>query len=203
MAGSWYHMSKCNDINNLYIAKKVFGIDAFDFRTAITIGLDYEGFKLQKSNNIYNTRFDYDFYFGVVVNRFIAMSLTNFNITLYGKGLQEKPFISLKDAVKSIKNLILKPRKKGGVFNQMTKIISIKEISDNIKSNKLIKNIKVLHIKNPRTEDETHKMKMINKNFLNILKDKPQKFKETINNTIYILDKLNAKIDKTKFLKKN
>lgn len=203
MAGSWYHMSKCNDINNLFLAKKVFGIDAIDLRTAITIGLDYEGFELSKKTKVYNTRFDYDFFFGVVVNRFIAMALTKFNITLYGKGLQEKPFISLRDAVKSIKNLIIYPPKNGGVFNQMTKILSIKEISKIIQSNKLIKSLKIINIKNPRVENETHKMKMENKKFMTILKDKPQKFQETIDNTIYILNNLNAKINKKKFLKKN
>lgn len=203
MAGSWYHMSKCNDINNLFLAKKVFGIDAIDLRTAITIGLDYEGFELSNKTKVYNTRFDYDFFFGVVVNRFIAMALTNFNITLYGKGLQEKPFISLRDAVKSIKNLIIYPPKKGGVFNQMTKILSIKEISKKIQSNKSIRNLKIINIKNPRVENETHKMKMENKKFITILRDKPQKFKETIDNTIYILNYLNAKINKKKFLKKN
>ena len=62
MAGSWYHMSKCNDINNLYLANKNFGINSYDFRTAITVGLDYDGFITSKKNNILNTRFDYDYY---------------------------------------------------------------------------------------------------------------------------------------------
>jgi len=200
MAGSWYHMSKCNDINNLYLANKNFGINSYDFRTAITVGLDYDGFITSKKNNILNTRFDYDYYFGVVVNRFIAMALVNYDITLYGKGLQEKPFISLKDAVKSLKNFILYPPKKGGVYNQMTKIVSIKKISEYISQNKSFKKLKVRHIKNPRVENENHKMKMENNKFLNILRSKPESFRKTINETIEILKKLNAKIDEKKFL---
>ena len=42
MAGSWYHMSKCNDINNIYLAKRTFGINVSDFRTAIVYGLNYD-----------------------------------------------------------------------------------------------------------------------------------------------------------------
>ena len=203
MAGSWYHMSKCNDINNLYLASNNFGINCYDFRTAITVGLDYEGFEISKANNIYNTRFDYDYYFGVVLNRFVAMALTKSKITLYGKGLQEKPFISLKDTVKSIVNLTLNPPKKGGVYNQLTNIVSIKKITQIIGSNDLFKKLNVVHIKNPRVENETHKMKMSNKNFLKILGSKGESLKSTINSTIRILDKLNAKIDKKKFLQKN
>ena len=203
MAGSWYHMSKCNDINNLYLANNNFGINSYDFRTAITVGLDYDGFETSKKNSIHNTRFDYDYYFGVVLNRFIAMALTKSKITLYGKGLQEKPFISLKDTVKSIVNLTLNPPKKGGVYNQLTNIVSIKKIAQIISSNNLFKKLNVVHIKNPRVENETHKMKMSNKNFVKILGSKGESLKNTIDSTIKILDKLDAKIDKKKFLQKN
>lgn len=204
MAGSWYHMSKCNDINNLYLANNNFGIKSYDLRTAITVGLDYDGFETFKENNIYNTRFDYDYYFGVVINRFVAMALTNSKITLYGKGLQEKPFISLKDTVKSIINLILNPPKAGGVYNQLTNIVSIKKITEIINSNNLFKKkLNITHIKNPRVENETHKMKMNNKNFVKILGSKGESLKTTIDSTIKILHKLDAKIDKKKFLQTN
>ena len=43
-------------------------------------------------------------------------------------------------------------------------------------------------------------MKMENNKFLNILRSKPESFRKTINETIEILKKLNAKIDEKKFL---
>ena len=47
MAGSWYHMSKCNDVNNLFLSNRVFKTQYHDFRTAIVIGLNYDAITLQ------------------------------------------------------------------------------------------------------------------------------------------------------------
>ena len=44
-----------------------------------------------------STRFDFDFNFGVVINRFCAMSAINHDLTVYGRGEQKRPFISLVD----------------------------------------------------------------------------------------------------------
>ena len=134
MAGSWYHMSKCNDINSLNVAKKTMGIDYLDFRTAITIGLNYDGFENSK-NAIFNTRFDYDYFFGVVVNRFIAMAISGLPLTIYGKGEQQKPFVSLHDCVLSLANSI-NFNEKIDVINQYSTINSIKDVG-----NYIIKNI--------------------------------------------------------------
>ena len=194
MAGSWYHMSKCNDINSLYLAKKTMGIDCIDFRTAITVGLNYEGFE-KTNDNIYNTRFDYDYNFGVVLNRFIAMAIRKKPLTIYGKGLQEKPFVSLYDCVESLSNVI-NFNTKIDVVNQYSAISSIKEVGNIISKNKLILDSKVTHIKNPRVENEKHKMKMDNLNFLKILNRKPQKMKNIIDETIKILIESNAKFKK-------
>ena len=196
MAGSWYHMSKCNDINSLHVAKKIMGIDYLDFRTAITIGLNYDGFENSK-DGIFNTRFDYDYYFGVVVNRFIAMAISGLPLTIYGKGKQEKPFVSLYDCVSSLANSI-NFNKNIDVVNQYSTISSIKKVGSYIIKNNKIKNSKLTHIKNPRVENETHKMKMHNANFLKILKRKPQNMKKIIDETIKILVETNAKF-KQKF----
>ena len=194
MAGSWYHMSKCNDINSLHVAKKTMGIDYLDFRTAITIGLNYDGFENSK-DGIFNTRFDYDYFFGVVVNRFIAMALSDLPLTIYGKGQQEKPFVSLHDCVSSLANSI-NFDKKIDVVNQYSTINSIKDVGNYIIQNNLIKNSKLIHIKNPRVENETHRMKMYNSNFLKILDRKPQSMKKIIDETIKILIETDAKFKK-------
>ena len=194
MAGSWYHMSKCNDINSLNVAKKTMGIDYLDFRTAITIGLNYDGFENSK-NAIFNTRFDYDYFFGVVVNRFIAMAISGLPLTIYGKGEQQKPFVSLHDCVLSLANSI-NFNEKIDVINQYSTINSIKDVGNYIIKNDLIKNSKLIHIKNPRVENETHKMKMHNSNFLKVLKRKPQNLKNIIDETIKILIEADAKFKK-------
>ena len=53
-----------------------------------------------------------------------------------------------------------------------------------------------LDIKNPRVENETHRMRMHNTNFLKILKRKPQSMKKIIEETIKILIETNAKFKK-------
>ena len=192
MAGSWYHNSKCHDTTNLHFANRLWNMNIHDFRTAIILGLNYDSYELDK-NNLFNTRFDYDFHFGVVAHRFIAMSYLNKNLTVYGKGLQKKPFISLNDTIKSLISFVHSPynKKKGyNVYNQYTFLCSINSIAE--KLSKLNSKIKILHIKNPRVEDEKHQMKMINKKFKKIFKEKFETPNLIFKDTINILKKNNA-----------
>ena len=90
---SWYHMSKCNDINNLFLSNRVFRTQYHDFRTAIVI-LNYDAYNSSDKLN-YNTRSDYDYYFGVVVNRFIAMALKKRTTLNYlRKRIRKKTYFS-------------------------------------------------------------------------------------------------------------
>ena len=45
---------------------------------------------------------------------------------------------------------------------------------------KLGSRLKIIMIKNPRTEKEKHKMQMENRNFLSLLKSKPKYFSEEL-----------------------
>ena len=103
MAGSWYHMSKSNDVNNLWLANKQWRLSISDLRTSIVYGVETEETRLDSR---LTTRFDFDFYFGVVINRFCAMVLSGYPITVYGKGEQRKPQISLEDCVQSNVNAV-------------------------------------------------------------------------------------------------
>lgn len=171
MAGSWYHMSKCTDINNFMLASKQWKLPISDLRTAIVYGTETEETILDPD---LSTRFDFDFYFGVVTNRFCAMALAGHPITIYGKGEQRKPMISLEDAVTSLAKAIhIRPKKAGEmeIYNQFTKVESIKSLADAIKatSGLIGRDIEVKHIQNPRVEKETHKMVMENDYFRNKL----------------------------------
>jgi len=184
LGGSWYHITKSNDINHLWLANKLWNSSIIDFRTAITIGASTIETKLSKK---FSNRFDCDFYFGVVVNRFIFNSITNRPLLIYGKGEQKKPFIHLEDAVTSLFNSVnIKANSKFKVYNQFSEALSITQIAKIIKLSHLKHNrkISIKKIKNPRKENEQHKMKMANKEFLKILKRKPFKLVDAINNTI-------------------
>lgn len=165
MATSWYHMSKVADINNLYLSSKMWELTITDLRTAIVFGT---GTKETRLHPHLATRFDFDFYFGVVANRFCAQMLADHPITLYGKGEQKKPMIALEDAVDSLVQAAARPlNHKFQVFNQMTGLISPKQLAEQIQQagQKQGLQAQVSHIPNPRKENETHQMQMENKGF--------------------------------------
>ena len=82
LGGSWYHITKSHDLNNLHLANRMWGIKILDMRTSIVFGTETED---TINHPDLNTRFDFDFNFGVVINRFCAMSAIDYNITIYGK----------------------------------------------------------------------------------------------------------------------
>ena len=170
LGGSWYHITKCNDINYLYLAYRNWGLKIIDFRTAITLGTATKETKLSTK---FATRYDSDFYFGVVPNRFVDQAIKKENITIYGKGEQKKPFIHLQDAVDSLANILkIKKNDNFKIINQFSETVSIKQIAHYVKKIASKNNIKIKHIKNPRVEDEKHKMRMENKLFKKILNRK-------------------------------
>ena len=198
LGGSWYHITKSNDLNNLHLANRIWGTQIIDMRTAIVYGISTDQTILHPD---LNTRFDFDFNFGVVINRFCAMSVIDHDLTVYGEGLQKRPFISLIDFVKSITNLIkYKQKKSFEVFNQTTELLSIKDLAETIVKNarKFGAKSQVKFIRNPRVEKERHNMKMENKKFLKILDSKPTSFKEESVSIIKILIKNKNRIIKYK-----
>ncbi len=184
LGGSWYHITKSNDCNYFWLANRLWGMTIYDFRTAITLGTST---KETKKNKFFKNRFDHDYYFGVVVNRFIFNSINKKPILIYGKGLQKKPFIHLSDVVDSLCNsLSLKINNKYNVYNQFSDTVSIKNLSEMIKKYSKLNNkhIVIKHIKNPRVENETHQMKMKNNGFLKVLKRRPYKIYDAIKDTM-------------------
>ncbi|GGE41608.1 NAD-dependent dehydratase [Pullulanibacillus camelliae] len=188
MATSWYHMSRANDINNLYVAHHLWKLPITDIRTSIIFGTDTEE---TKQDEALANRFDFDFYFGVVPNRFCAQALANVPITIYGKGEQKKPMIPLEDAVISIVNAVkLNKAKAFEVFNQASLLVSPVDLGQAVQkacSDRGL-SVQLSHIPNPRVEKEEHQMKMELSGFSKqLLKKEPQSLQETIDQTIKTL----------------
>ncbi|MDY6789352.1 MAG: NAD-dependent epimerase/dehydratase family protein, partial [Candidatus Nanohaloarchaea archaeon] len=191
MAGSWYHQSKSNDVNNLWLANKQFGLDISDFRMGIVYGTRTE--ELEETGM--NTRFDFDYYFGTVINRFCAQAVAGYPITVYGKGEQRKPMISLKDTVQSFVNAV--DRKDGfQVYNQTTRPISIVEVAETIaeEAQDLGLDTEVKHYENPRDEKEEHKMEVDNDKFMEVLGKQKQKLHSGISDILKQLKKQRRRI---------
>ena len=180
MATSWYHMSKANDINSLYLANRMWKLSITDLRTAIIYGIDTDETRLDPR---LCTRFDFDFYFGVVIHRFCAMVICGYPLLIYGRGEQEKPFISLRDAVDSlVKAVDIKPDGRLRVFNQFTEIKSILSIARHITNAARNMGIsaEIRHIPNPRVEREIHRMEMENSRFMRLLGDIAQNMEQGV-----------------------
>jgi len=102
MGGSWYHQTKSFDAANMRLAESQFDFPLSEVRTAIVYGTETEETAAHDSP----TRFDFDYYFGTVVNRFCAQAVAGYPITVYGKGEQRKPMVSLEDTVESLVRLV-------------------------------------------------------------------------------------------------
>jgi nucleoside-diphosphate-sugar epimerase len=190
MAGSWYHMTKSHDAANMRLAGDQFGIPISDVRTAITYGT---GTDETEAAPALATRFDFDYYFGVVAHRFCAQAVAGYPMTVYGKGEQRKPFIALDDAVEGLARLAVgDPDDRPDdhvVYNQVTRAISIVEIAETIAdvAGEFGLDVAVEHFENPRDEDETHKMEIENDRYASLIGGQSTTFEEGVRS---ILDTL-------------
>ena len=191
MAGSWYHLTKSHDAANLRLAHQQFDIPISDVRTAIVYGA---GVPETNADDHLATRFDFDYYFGVVAHRFIAQAIAGYPITVYGKGEQRKPFISLEDAAEGLARLaLLDPAERPGehtVYNQVTRPISIVEMGNTIAdvATEFGYGTDVEHFENPRDEDETHQMEIENENYLDLIDGQSTSFEEGVREIFQSLD---------------
>jgi UDP-sulfoquinovose synthase (EC 3.13.1.1) len=183
MAGSWYHMTKSHDAANLRLAHSQFDIPISDVRTAITYGTETPE---TAADPRLATRFDFDYYFGVVAHRFCAQAVAGYPITVYGKGEQRKPFVALEDAVEGLARLALgDPDDRPGdhtVYNQVTRPISIVEMGETVAevAREFDLGTTVEHFENPRDEDETHQMEIENDRYAALIDGQSVTFEEGV-----------------------
>jgi nucleoside-diphosphate-sugar epimerase len=183
MAGSWYHLTKSHDAANMRLAHQQFDIPISDVRTAITYGTETAE---TRADDRLKTRFDFDYYFGTVGHRFCAQAVAGYPVTVYGKGEQRKPFISLEDAVEGLAQLALAdPDERPDdltVYNQVTRAISIVEVAETIADvgGEFDLDVAVEHFENPRDEDETHKMEIDNDRYAEVIGGQSQSFESGV-----------------------
>lgn len=151
--GSWYHLSKVHDTNNINFACRNWNLRATDIMQGVVFGLGNFDQELI-------TRFDYDEYFGTVINRFCAQAVLGHPLTVYGEGNQTRGFLPLKDSLQCLSLVINNPPELGEhrIFNQYESAYKINYLADIVcdaaKSYGL--NPSIDHIHNPRKELESH-----------------------------------------------
>lgn len=156
--GSFYHLTKVHDSNNIYFAVRSWGIRATDLNQGVVYGVNTKETSMDPV--LYN-RFDYDGIYGTVFNRFIIQASLGLPMSVYGKGGQTRGFINIEDTVRCIELAALNPADRGElkIYNQMTEQFSVLELAEKVKavSEKYFdKEAEISHIENPRVEKEEH-----------------------------------------------
>lgn len=106
--GSFYHLSKVHDSNNIMFACKIWNIRATDLNQGIVYGLRTEETMIDP---ILNNRFDYDGVYGTALNRFLIQAAVGYDLTVYGKGGQTRAFLNIEDTVRCIEIAVNNPAK--------------------------------------------------------------------------------------------
>ncbi len=191
IASSFYHVTKGFDAVNMWLANMQTGMPCTDVRTSIVYGTDTEETMLDER---LATRFDIDFYFGTLFNRWVAMIIADHPLTVYGSGNQIKPFISLEDACQSFINIIREGNDgEYRVYNQLVEYVKIRDLAEELNNSAeeiLGKSPGIDFIPNPRKEKEEAEYKFDNSKFIRVLgRPKHERMAETLNEVVGKLSK--------------
>lgn len=155
--GSFYHLSKVHDSQNIMFCCKIWRLRATDLHQGVVYGTVTDQTLLDE--RLLN-RFDYDDVFGTALNRFCVQAAIDHPLTIYGKGGQTRGFIDIRDTVRCIELAALHPPKRGEyrVMNQFTEQFSVIELARRVKEAgaKCGVKVEVEHLPNPRVEKEEH-----------------------------------------------
>jgi UDP-sulfoquinovose synthase len=157
MPGSLYHLSKVHDSHNIHFACRIWGLRATDLNQGVVYGIETDE-SVQDERLI--TRFDYDEYFGTVLNRFCVQAVIGHPLTVYGEGGQTRGFLNIRDTLQCVELAAQNPPDLGEfrVFNQFTEQFSVAELAELVRRSgaELGYEVAVHNYPNPRIEAERH-----------------------------------------------
>ena len=156
-AGSFYHLTKVHDSNNIIFACKIWGLRATDLNQGVVYGIETEESNL---DDRLLTRFDYDESFGTALNRFCVQAVAGIPLTLYGKGHQTRGYLNILDTLQCVELTALNPPQPGRmrVFNQWVEHFSVRDLALHVRTaaRQVGLDVKIAHYINPRVEAEEH-----------------------------------------------
>lgn len=155
--GSFYHLSKVHDSNNIRFATKIWGLKTTDLNQGVVYGLKTDETELHPE---LATSFHYDEMFGTALNRFCVQAVAGSPLSLYGKGKQTRGFLNIVDTLQCVELAALNPPEAGKmrVMNQFTEVFTISELAETVKSaaETIGINATIKNFDNPRVEMEEH-----------------------------------------------
>lgn len=163
LPGSLYHLSKVHDSHNLHFACRIWGLRATDLNQGVVYGIETDE---SAADERLLTRFDYDQYFGTVLNRFCVQAVIGHPLTVYGEGGQTRGFLNIRDTLQCVELAVSNPANLGEfrVFNQFTEQFSVAELAELVKRSAAVLDIgvEIKNFPNPRVEAESHYYNAVN-----------------------------------------
>jgi len=157
LPGSLYHLSKVHDSHNIHFACRIWGLRATDLNQGVVYGVETEE---SADDERLITRFDYDQYFGTVLNRFCTQAVIGHPLTVYGEGGQTRGFLNIRDTLQCVELAVENPADAGEfrVFNQFTEQFSVSELAELVRSSasEVGIDVEIKKYPNPRVEMEEH-----------------------------------------------
>ncbi len=157
LPGSLYHLSKVHDSHNIHFACRIWGLRATDLNQGVVYGVDTDE---SVADDRLITRFDYDQYFGTVLNRFCVQAVIGHPLTVYGEGGQTRGFLNIRDTLQCVELAVETPADLGEfrVFNQFTEQFSVAELAGLVQASaaQIGKEVEIRKYPNPRVELEEH-----------------------------------------------
>ena len=157
LPGSLYHLSKVHDSNNIQFACRVWGLRSTDLNQGVVYGIETD--ETARDDRL-STRFDYDEWFGTVLNRFCVQAVVGHPLTVYGKGGQTRGFLNIRDTLQCVELAVNNPAEAGEyrVFNQFTESFSVSELAELVQRSgaEVGLEVEIEHLENPRVELEEH-----------------------------------------------
>jgi UDP-sulfoquinovose synthase len=163
--GSFYHLTKVSDSDQIFFACRVWGLRATDLNQGIVYGTTTEQTVLSPA---LGNRYDYDHIFGTVLNRFCVQAALGHPLTVYGSGGQQRSFLNIRDTVRCIEIALEHPAREGEyrVFNQFTEMFAVDELAERVARVGRERGLAcdIAHVANPRVEREAHYYNCVNSN---------------------------------------
>jgi UDP-sulfoquinovose synthase len=161
---SFYHVGKVQDTYNVYEACRYWWLRSYDVMQGVIYGIHTDELAIDKN---LRTRFDFDEWFGTVINRFVAQAIIGIPLTIYGRGEQIRGFIGLEDAMQCMIRLICSPPEPGqyDVVNQISAVYRIVDLAEAVAEvgKEFGLNVKIRRLENPRVEPDRHPLEAVSK----------------------------------------
>jgi UDP-sulfoquinovose synthase len=156
-AGSIYHTSKIMGTDLMWFGCRMWDLKVTDLMQGPVYGVETEESKIDSR---LKTLFNYDELFGTIINRFIAQTVIDYPLTVYGKGGQTRGYLNIKDTLQCVHMAEKNPAKLGelNIYNQIMETFTVNQLAELTQQagQELGYDVKIKNMENPRIELEEH-----------------------------------------------